>query len=122
VLFISLAVWAAVCAGVVLNKTMAAIPLLFAGYGVHKAALEPVQRTLVTELCPPAFRASVLGGFQMVIGLCALPASLGAGFLWEKLGTSAPFLLSIALTTIAAAMLFFVKEKPAPPPGPEPPM
>jgi MFS family permease len=114
VLLISMAVWAAVCAGVVFSRSMALVPLIFIGYGVHKAALEPVQRTLVTELCPPAFRASVLGGFQMVIGLCALPASLGAGFLWIKLGASAPFLLSIALTIIAAALLFFVKEKPAP--------
>ncbi len=122
VLFISLAMWAAVCAGVILNTGRTAVPLIFFGYGVHKAALEPVQRTMVAEMCPPALRASVLGGFQMVVGLCALPASLGAGFLWEKLGTSAPFLLSICLTAIAAAMLFFVKEMPAPPPSSEPPI
>ena len=111
VLFVSLAVWAAVCLGVVVIRHMAFVPLLFIGYGVHKAALEPVQRTLVTELCPPALRASVLGGFQMVIGFCALPASLGAGFLWEKLGSSAPFLLSIGLTIIAGVLLIFVREK-----------
>ena len=59
---------------------------MFVLYGVHKAALEPVQRTLVTEICPPAFRASSLGAFQMIIGLCALPASALAGLLWERFG------------------------------------
>jgi predicted MFS family arabinose efflux permease len=46
----------------------------------------------------------------MVIGLCALPASLAAGFLWDKLGRDAPFHLSLGLTAVAALLLLFVKE------------
>ena len=86
---------------------------------VDQAALEPVQKTLVCELSPPAFRASCLGGFQMVIGLSALPASFLAGLLWDKLGAAAPFMLSLALTAGAGALLVFVKERgacPNPPP------
>ncbi len=105
------AAWAAVCAGVIYARGLAAIAFLFVLYGVHKAALEPVQKTIVAELAPQPFRASVLGGFQMVIGLCALPASLLAGFLWDKAGKTMPFIVSAGLTAAAALLLLFVKEK-----------
>jgi MFS family permease len=111
VLFMAYAFWAAVCMGVLFARSRALIVLVFVLYGVHKAALDPVQRTLVCELSPLAFRASCLGGFQMVIGLCALPASLVAGVLWESFGSPAPFYFSLGLTLVAGILLFFVKEK-----------
>ena len=86
------------------------MPLLFVLYGAHKGALDPVQKTLVCELSPLPFRASCLGGFQMVIGLCALPASLIAGWLWDHAGLIAPFSLSLGLTAIACLLLVFVEE------------
>jgi len=52
-------------------------------------------------------------GVKMVVGLAALPASLGAGFLWDKIGLTAPFILSLGLTAAAALLLLFVKEKRA---------
>ncbi len=111
VLFMAYAFWAAVCLGIMFARTNGFIILIFVLYGVHKAALDPVQRTLVCELSPLAFRASCLGGFQMIIGLCALPASLIAGVLWESFGARAPFFLSLGLTLVAAILLIFVKEK-----------
>jgi MFS family permease len=82
----------------------------FVLYGLHHAALAPAQATFVSELAPKRFRASALGGYQMVIGLCALPASVVAGLLWDTLGQTSPFILSLGLTIVAIAMLFFVKE------------
>ena len=110
VLILSFFFWAAVCVGFLTLRRLVFLPGLFILYGVHKAALEPVQRTFVSELSPRAFRASCLGAFQMVIGLCALPASLLAGWLWDSAGQSAPFYLSLALTGVAFILLFFVKE------------
>jgi len=111
VLFISFGTWVAVCLGVIAVRGMVLVPGVFILYGIHKAALDPVQRTLVAELCPPEFRASMIGGFQLVIGLCAFPASLAAGWLWDKVGSQAPFCLAIGLTSVAAVLLLFVKEK-----------
>jgi MFS family permease len=113
VLLMSYAGWAGVCLGMVFGRGRATLILLFVLYGFHKGALDPVQRTLVTEICPPAFRASALGTFQMIIGLCALPASLAAGLLWERFGAVVPFALSAGLTAVAAGLLAFVKERPA---------
>jgi len=110
VLFMAYFAWAAVCAGVIFARGLPAIAFLFILYGVHKAALDPVQKTIVAELAPQPFRASVIGGFQMVIGLCALPASLIAGFLWDKAGRQVPFYLSLGLTAVAGLLLLFVKE------------
>ena len=116
VMFLAYGAWAAVCAGVAFfGQAPAAVAALFVFYGIHKAALDPVQKTIAAELAPQPYRASVLGGFQMVIGLCAFPASLVAGLLWDKLGSRAPFYLSLGLTAVAAVLLLFVKEtrKPA---------
>jgi len=110
VMFLAFGAWAAVCAGVLLTDSLPAVAALFVFYGVHKAALEPVQRTIAAELAPQPYRASVLGGFQMVIGLAALPASILAGLLWDKVGQKAPFFLSLGLTAAAALLLLFVKE------------
>jgi len=86
------------------------IIFIFILYGAHKGALEPVQRIFVCELAPAEFRASCLGGFQMVIGLCALPASFVAGVLWDTLGFLVPFYLSLILTLVSGIMLLFVKK------------
>jgi MFS family permease len=110
VMFIAYGAWAAVCAGAVLSDSLLAVASLFVLFGVHKAALEPVQKTIAAELAPKDYRASVLGGFQMVVGLAALPASLLAGFLWDKAGGHVPFIVSLGLTAVAALLLVFVKE------------
>jgi MFS family permease len=93
-----------------LFRSHAAILLAFFLYGLHKAALEPVQKTFVAELAPAQYRASALGGFQMATGLCALPASLGAGLLWDKTGMFTPLFLSLGLTIVSTVLLLFVKE------------
>jgi MFS family permease len=111
VLFMAFGAWAAVCAGAVFVRGLAAGAFLFVLYGIHKAALDPVQKTLVAELAPQPYRASVLGGFQMVIGLAAFPASLLAGFLWDRAGRRTPFFVSLGLTAVAALLLLFVKER-----------
>ena len=75
-----------------------------------KDSLEPVQKAFVSELAPSAYRASSLGGFQMVVGLCALPSSLLAGMLWGRVGVFVPLYVSLGLTAIATVLLLFVKE------------
>jgi len=110
VMLIAFALWALVCLIFILTQNYLFILLTFVIYGLHKAALDPVQKTFVSDLAPKKFRASALGGFQMVVGLCALPASLVAGILWDTYGPAAPFTLSLILTIMATAILVKVKE------------
>ena len=110
VMQISFLLWGLVCLDVIFFQSKIMIFLLFVIYGLHKGALEPVQSTIVSELAPEKFRASSLGTYQMLIGLCAFPASLIAGFLWDKIDALAPFYLSLGLTIVASVLMIFVKE------------
>jgi len=111
VLILSYLFWGLLCLGFIYIKSYAGALLLFGLYGLHKAAIEPVQRTFVSELSPTEYRASMLGAFQMIVGLCALPASVVAGVLWVNFGMSAPFYFSLGLTSLTVALMLFVKEQ-----------
>ncbi len=111
VLIISYLFWGLLCLGFIYIKSCAGVVLLFGLYGLHKGAIEPVQRTFVSELSPTEYRASMLGAFQMIVGLCALPASLVAGLLWVHVGMVAPFTFSVGLTALTVALMLFVKER-----------
>jgi len=116
VLFLAYAFWALAALGFILFRGYAGVIIGFVLYGLHKAALDPVQKTLVSELAPSEYKASILGGFQMAIGLCALPASLIAGLLWDKIGLAAPFYFSFVLTILSMCSLIFIKETKRTPP------
>jgi len=111
VLMAAYLLWLAVCLVFPVSAGPAMFATVFIIYGLYRAAIDTIQSAFVSELAPAKFRASGLGLFQMVTGICALPASLGAGFIWDHWGASAPFHVSAALTMVAAIMLSFVKEK-----------
>ena len=111
VLILSYLFWGLLCLGFIYVKSYEGVLLLFGLYGLHKAAIEPVQRTFVSELSPTEYRASMLGAFQMIVGLCALPASVVAGLLWVNFDSSAPFYFSLGLTSLTVVLMLFVEEK-----------
>ncbi|MFN6992148.1 MAG: MFS transporter [Fervidobacterium sp.] len=111
VLAIAYIFWGLICFSFIFLQNYFSIFFAFVLYGLHKGALDPAQRTFVSELSPKQYRASVLGGFQMIVGLCALPASFIAGVLWDKFGLIFPFVFSLILTIISLILLIVVKEK-----------
>lgn len=111
VLMLSYAFWGLTCFAFIFVGGYVAIISAFVLHGLHKGALEPVQKSFVSELAPKEYRASSLGAFQMVIGLLALPSSSVAGLLWDHIGTAAPFCFSLGMTAFSVVMLFFVKEQ-----------
>jgi MFS family permease len=111
VLMLSFVLWVLVCLSFIWGRVLWIIFLGFVFYGFHRGAAEPVQKAFVSELAPANLRASSLGGYQMVVGLCALPASLIAGLLWDRVGLYVPLYFSLGLTVVSILMLFFVKEK-----------
>jgi MFS family permease len=108
-MYLAFILWVAICTSFILSTDSVVVVAAFVLYGLHKAALETVQKTYTSELCPDCFRATGLGVFQMAIGICALPASLIAGFLWDNINMRAPFYLSLVLSLAACFMLLFVK-------------
>ena len=110
ILYLSYFFWAVVLILFIFYSNSISAVLAFIFYGLHKGAMEPVQKTLVAELAPSDYVASTIGAFQMLIGLMALPASFLAGFLWDNFSPVTPFYFSLALTIISGVMLKFVKE------------
>ncbi len=110
VLILSFLLWAGVLILLIMGKSYITVILSFILYGAHKGALEPVQRAFVSELSPEKYRASGLGVFQMITGLCTLPASFVAGILWESMGMTAPFYFSLVLTLTAVVLLIFLEK------------
>lgn len=111
ILLLSFIFFGLMCLGFIYIQSAWLLFILFALYGLHLGAIEPVQKTFVSELSPKRFRASTLGTFKMVVGLMALPASVIAGFLWEKVAVWAPFAFSLVLTILASMLLLFVRKK-----------
>lgn len=99
-------VFAAVYLGFALLHGPAAVWGLFMGYGLYYTLTQGTQRALAADLSRPERRAADLGMFHMIVGLCALPASLAAGWLYT-LFKPAPFLLGAGAAALAAALLIF---------------
>ncbi|MDD5102807.1 MAG: MFS transporter [Candidatus Peribacteraceae bacterium] len=110
VLLFSFGCWIGVALLFLFFRSHIIVIAAFALYGVHVASLEPVQKALAAELAPRHLVASTLGGYQMIIGLVSLPASLVAGLLWDRYGLGAPYLLSLILTAFAGFLLLFLKD------------
>jgi len=110
VLILSYLFFGLMCLGFMFVNSYYGIIVLFILYGLHLGAFEPVQKTFVSELSPVKYRASTLGAYQMIVGLCALPASLIAGILWTSIDMFAPFYFSLGLTSLAVILMMFVKE------------
>lgn len=100
-------VFAAVYAGFGAASHPAQIWVLFALYGVYNALTQGVQRAFASDLVGPGARGTGLGAYHMATGLALLPASLVAGYLWQKFGPWAPFYYG-ATTAVIASLLLMV--------------
>jgi MFS family permease len=100
-------IYAAVYAGFALPLPPQLVWFLFAVYGVYYSLTEGVMKAWIADLAPDAARASVFGVFNWVVGVTAFPASLLAGWLWQRYSPAAPFALSSVLAFLAAGLLLW---------------
>ncbi|MHA2047405.1 MAG: MFS transporter, partial [Candidatus Thorarchaeota archaeon] len=85
---------------------------MFVFFGLMNGALDPVQTSFVADLVEEERRASIIGAFQMAVGISAFPAGLIIGFLWDFYATPVfAFSYSIVLTLIALILLSLVKPR-----------
>jgi MFS family permease len=99
------AVYAACYLGFALAHQAWQVWALFAGYGAFFAATEGTEKALVADLSPPEACGWAFGAFNFLVGLMALPASLGFGFLWDRFGPFTAFATGAALAAFAGVGL-----------------
>jgi MFS family permease len=80
--------------------------LLFAFYGIYYATTEGVAKAYIADITVPEHRGKAYGIYNASVGLITLPASIIAGFMWDKINPSAPFLFGSAIAAISVALLF----------------
>ncbi len=84
---------------------------LFIFFGLMNGALDPVQTSYVADLVEEERRASIIGAFQMAVGIAAFPAGLIIGYLWDTINPQAAFLYSILTTFVALVLLLAIRPK-----------
>jgi MFS family permease len=92
-------------------STRLAAAALFLAYGVHSALMEGQQKSLIADLVPADTRATAYGAYYTVVGVALLPASVLAGWLWDRFGSRVTLGADAALALVAA--LLFVVLMPA---------
>jgi len=81
---------------------------LFLVYGLFYAATEGAERALVADFVASDRRGMAFGWFHLVVGICALPASVIFGFLWKAFGAPVAFGTSAVLALAASVLLAFL--------------
>ncbi len=84
---------------------------LFIFFGLMNGALDPVQTSFVSDLVEEERRASIIGAFQMAVGISAFPAGIIIGYLWDSINPLAAFQYSIVLTFFALILLLLIRTR-----------
>ena len=92
ILILGYGLFSATSFGFAYLSSLPAFIVLFALYGVAYAAIESNQRACASDLASQQLKATGMGAFHTTIGLMALPGSVIAGLLWQKVTPSATFI------------------------------
>ena len=80
-------------------------------WGAHMAMTQGIFSRMIADSAPEHLRATSFGAFWFVTGFATILASLGAGWLWDREGSSAVFLMSAAIAAAAFAMLSLLSDE-----------
>jgi MFS family permease len=79
-------------------------------WGSHMALTQGIFARMIADSAPDELRATSFGAFWFVTGIAGLLASLAAGLLWDRVGSSATFSAAAAAAAVALAMLSLLRE------------
>ena len=85
---------------------------LFVVYGLYYALVEGSEKALIADLAPPQRRGRAFGLYYAVVGLIALPASLGFGVAAERWGAQVAFSAAAGLAAAASVGLALLVPEP----------
>ncbi len=90
--------------------SLIAFIILFIFYGIVYAIIDGNQRAYISDLSSEKLRATALGAFHTAVGLAALPSSLAAGILWQKVNPESAFIYAAIVSTVAAILFLIFPE------------
>jgi MFS family permease len=108
-IFTGWVIYAAVYAGFAFAHSAWQVWTLFIIYGVYFGLTEGVEKALVADLVDDEKRGTAYGFYNLAFGITVFPASLLFGLIWYEISSAAAFLISAAVSIVAAALLLTVK-------------
>ena len=112
VALVGFAVFAGAYAWMATARSQAAAWGVFAVYGVYMGIADGNGRALLAEFSSGVRRGTAFGAYHMVVGLAALPASVIAGVLYDRVSPSAPFWLGAAGAVLAGVLMLALVPEP----------
>ncbi|HZS35586.1 MAG TPA: MFS transporter [Polyangia bacterium] len=88
---------------------------LFVFYGLYYALTEGSEKALIADLAPASRRGRAFGLYYAVVGLIALPASLGFSALADRFGALPAFSVAAGLAAAASVLLATLIPEPSRP-------
>ena len=85
---------------------------VFAVYGIYMAISDGNGRALLAEFASGERRGTAFGAYHMVIGLAALPASVIAGLLYDRVSASAPFWVGAGAAVVSGVLMLALVPEP----------
>lgn len=85
---------------------------VFVVYGVYMAIADGNGRALLAEFAADDRRGTAFGAYHMVVGLAALPASIIAGVLYDRVSPAAPFWVGAAAAVLAGMLMVALVPEP----------
>jgi MFS family permease len=82
---------------------------LFLIYGLYAAATEGIARAWITNLAHENKTATAIGFYTSGESVCALLASIIAGFIWTNYGPLATFALTAGISVVVIVYLRFMR-------------
>jgi MFS family permease len=107
ILVVGYLIYAIVYYGFGATSSVGVIVFLFALYGLYSAATDGVQKAFISDMIDKNKKGTGLGIYNAMLGITLLPASVLAGFLYDKINSNVPFYLGAATAVISAMMLLF---------------
>lgn len=105
-------VYGLVYLGFALANDIWQIWVLFAAYGIYYGICEGIAKAFVADLVPIERRGTAYGLYNGIVGIMALPASLIAGILWDKISPASTFYFGAGLALLAMLGMFILIKEP----------
>ena len=111
-LFIAgLLLFAFVYAGFAFDPSINTIFILFGIYGIFSAATDGVSKAWITNIAHNQNTATAVGFYTSCQSICTLGASIIAGFVWDKFGSSYAFAITASIAFLVMIYFFFSLRK-----------
>jgi len=108
VALIGFTVFAVTYAWMALAASAAAAWGVFVLYGIYMGIADGNGRALLGEFSTGERRGTAYGAYHMVVGLAALPASIIAGVLYDRVSAAAPFWVGAGAAVLAGLLLLML--------------